>query len=260
MEVHAHSHTARKKWTHYLWEFLMLFLAVFCGFLAENIREHFVEKERAKEYAGSLVHDLEKDTAMIRVDIKQMKAVSSWIDSVANFLKDKKINDLNNRLLYYYTEFECGYRPYTWSRATLDQIKNSGSLRYFSNDSVIIRISAYDAFTKHMDEDYHGDEARNDKVSAKRNNIVDLNYPFELPEIWVANRDSLLTTALEKAKENNLPDLQLLTNNINEIKSLVNDYLIIKGNFKVRSEHELPRLIADAAQLISLLKKEYHLK
>ena len=29
MEVHAHTHTARKKWTHYFWEFLMLFLAVF---------------------------------------------------------------------------------------------------------------------------------------------------------------------------------------------------------------------------------------
>ena len=28
MEVHAHSDTARKKWTHYYWEFLLLFLAV----------------------------------------------------------------------------------------------------------------------------------------------------------------------------------------------------------------------------------------
>jgi len=43
MEVHAHTHTARKKWTHYFWEFLMLFLAVFCGFLAENQREHMIE-------------------------------------------------------------------------------------------------------------------------------------------------------------------------------------------------------------------------
>jgi hypothetical protein len=25
MEVHHHSHTARKKWTHYFWEFIMLF-------------------------------------------------------------------------------------------------------------------------------------------------------------------------------------------------------------------------------------------
>jgi len=27
MEVHAHTHTPRKKWTHYFWEFFMLFLA-----------------------------------------------------------------------------------------------------------------------------------------------------------------------------------------------------------------------------------------
>src|SRR5438046_2203386 len=58
MEVHTHSHTVRKKWTHYLWEFLMLFLAVFCGFLAENQREHIVEKKRAKQYAVFLYGDL----------------------------------------------------------------------------------------------------------------------------------------------------------------------------------------------------------
>ena len=45
MEVHTHTHTARKKGTHYLWEFLMLFLAVFAGFLAENQREHIVEHQ-----------------------------------------------------------------------------------------------------------------------------------------------------------------------------------------------------------------------
>ena len=39
MEVHAHSHTARIKWTHYFCEFLMLFIAVFCGFLAEKKRK-----------------------------------------------------------------------------------------------------------------------------------------------------------------------------------------------------------------------------
>jgi hypothetical protein len=53
MEVHHHAHTARKKWTHYFWEFLMLFLAVFCGFMAENIREHKIEQHRAKEFARS---------------------------------------------------------------------------------------------------------------------------------------------------------------------------------------------------------------
>ncbi|HEY5969946.1 MAG TPA: hypothetical protein VIU35_18315, partial [Chitinophagaceae bacterium] len=65
MEVHAHSHTARKKWTHYFWEFLMLFLAVFCGFLAENQREHMIEHSREKVYMTSLVEDLQKDTSWL---------------------------------------------------------------------------------------------------------------------------------------------------------------------------------------------------
>src|SRR6187431_3838276 len=65
MEVHAHSHTERKKWTHYLWEFLMLFLAVFCGFLAENQREHYIEHQREKQYMRSLLEDLQTDTATI---------------------------------------------------------------------------------------------------------------------------------------------------------------------------------------------------
>src|SRR5215210_6733179 len=46
MDVHHHTHTPRKKWTHYLFEFFMLFLAVFCGFIAENFREHIVENGR----------------------------------------------------------------------------------------------------------------------------------------------------------------------------------------------------------------------
>ena len=35
---------------HYLFEFLMLFLAVFCGFLAENYRETLVNKEKEHHY------------------------------------------------------------------------------------------------------------------------------------------------------------------------------------------------------------------
>jgi len=88
MEVHHHSSPAtggthpegsghRKKWIHYLWEFLMLFLAVFCGFLAENLREHTLEKKREKQYIASLVQDVELDISslnkgmyFIKVNIK----------------------------------------------------------------------------------------------------------------------------------------------------------------------------------------------
>ena len=37
MEVHHHAHHdhGKKTWKSYFWEFFMLFLAVFCGFMAE---------------------------------------------------------------------------------------------------------------------------------------------------------------------------------------------------------------------------------
>src|ERR1044071_6020954 len=59
MEVHKHPHhvTHKKKWGEYLLEFLMLFLAVFLGFVAENIREHNVEREREKELAISFYNE-----------------------------------------------------------------------------------------------------------------------------------------------------------------------------------------------------------
>ena len=73
MEVHAHSYTPRKKWTHYLWEFLMLFLAVFCGFLAEYQLEHVIENQREKKYMQTLITDLVADTAILNRESSEKK-------------------------------------------------------------------------------------------------------------------------------------------------------------------------------------------
>ena len=55
MEVHHHAHDPaaphhQKNWKSYFWEFLMLFLAVFCGFLAEYQLEHKIERDREKKF------------------------------------------------------------------------------------------------------------------------------------------------------------------------------------------------------------------
>src|SRR5213075_3070010 len=87
MEVHTHSHTERKKWTHYLWEFLMLFLAVFCGFLAENQREQIVEYKRERQYIISLVEDLKSDTVSLPLWINLIKQLNRSEDSLMVALK-----------------------------------------------------------------------------------------------------------------------------------------------------------------------------
>ncbi len=65
MEVHHHSHSShgKKSWKSYFWEFLMLFLAVFCGFLAEYQLEHKIENDRGKQYTYSFYEDLLTDSS-----------------------------------------------------------------------------------------------------------------------------------------------------------------------------------------------------
>jgi hypothetical protein len=90
MEVHKHPHhiTHKKKWGEYLLEFLMLFLAVFLGFIAENFRERAVEGKKEKEYIKSIVEDLKTDSTNLNFIIyRYMPAVNSWIDSSVSLLE-----------------------------------------------------------------------------------------------------------------------------------------------------------------------------
>ena len=101
MEVHAHTHSERKKWTHYFWEFLMLFLAVTLGFFVENQREHMVEHQREKKFIKSLVSDLEADTARLSDILQQRQHRAVMLDSFV-LLLNLPDAAAYGRWLYYY--------------------------------------------------------------------------------------------------------------------------------------------------------------
>jgi hypothetical protein len=141
MEVHAHTHTARKKWTHYLWEFLMLFLAVFCGFLAENQREHYIEHQRAKEYAKQMYDDLKKDTLQLNWVISAIEKQVKGFDTVnALFGQSKPVS--NARLIKAILPWRATY-GLSITSTTFNQMKSSGSIRYFQNTELIKKITDY---------------------------------------------------------------------------------------------------------------------
>jgi hypothetical protein len=259
MEVHHHPDLThkRKHLREYLLEFLMIFLAVTMGFFAESLREHLAEHARAREYARSLIHDLAMDTVMVNETIVYIDHSMKYIDNFAAFMKGKQLQQLRNIDIYSQTALRDGYRPYTWNRASLEQIKNTGSLRYFTNDSLLNRISAYDAFTRHMDEDYSGDQQRADKAAEKRCELVNLNYPEAFQALIRSKKDSLMTTAYYQQLAQSGP--VLLTSNLNDLYTLVNQKLAIKSALSVRSTEELPRLIRDGTKLIAMLKIEYGL-
>ena len=86
MEVHAHSHTPRKKWTHYFWEFLMLFLAVSLGFYAENLREGMIHKEQVKTNMHSLLSDLQSDVRVFDSVSDRIQYSYTMADSLIELL------------------------------------------------------------------------------------------------------------------------------------------------------------------------------
>ena len=86
MEVHHHSHTARKKWTHYLWEFLMLFLAVTLGFFVENQREHYIENQREKKYIQSFYEDLTADEYDLQSNINFLRGQMLQADTLQKLM------------------------------------------------------------------------------------------------------------------------------------------------------------------------------
>jgi hypothetical protein len=146
MEVHSHTHTAsggtRKKWTHYFWEFLMLFLAVFCGFLAENQREHYIENLRAKELIIPLLEDIREDTSALNTLIELRERQTKVLDTIRNIMRGEDWKQ-GSRKLYSLFRIYIRRQEFQNRNTTIDQLKNSGYLRYYKDQKLVSLIQQY---------------------------------------------------------------------------------------------------------------------
>src|SRR5215510_2786306 len=143
MEVHAHTHTARKKWTHYFWEFLMLFLAVFCGFLAEYQLEHTIENQREKNYIRSLLAETKQDIIEYDSLLKRIDFIDPIADSLHNnVVLAAKYN--YNFLAKWNSPFNSISLHYYPTLTTIQQLKYSGNLRLIKDQQLQQQIILYE--------------------------------------------------------------------------------------------------------------------
>jgi hypothetical protein len=170
MEVHAHSHTARKKWTHYFWEFIMLFLAVFCGFLAEYQLEHKIEKDREKQFIKSLVADLQDDEKILSTMTTSEQFGIASLDTLMNLLNSPSLAKQNGDQLYYVGRIGPRYIPFANNSRTFDQLKFSGGFRLIRYPEVSNKImDYYNQFSLlRLLEDNYNQEFDNFKTSAAK--------------------------------------------------------------------------------------------
>lgn len=246
MEVHAHTHTPRKKWTHYFWEFLMLFLAVFCGFLAENQREHMIEHQREKKFIRSLISDLSADTTRLGIIIDLRNKRSVMLDSFIVLL-NKPNAEVYGRTIYYFNSYATRGVAFRFTPAdgTLQQLKNGGNLRLIQKSAVSDSIIAYDV----VNRGYVWGNLDEEEIMDTYRNIAETVF------------DGRVLNAMRDEDNNvSMPDYDPPFRKTEDAVFRLNYRLHMLSIYNKTLRHQARKLKENAAQLILQLRKEYKLK
>ena len=251
MEVHAHTHTPRKKWTHYFWEFLMLFLAVFAGFLAENQREHMVEHQREKKFAVSLYEDLKKDTVDLNHDIPNWESLLKNLDTVRAEI-EKPIPTRNALLLYKNAALMRGYDNFEYHDRTIEQLKNGGNFRLIRKTAISDSLIDYDATIKSRLRDQ---EMQSNVIYQAINFLQDKLFNTKFYGTNTGVNEGPIDSAFKVSPEIFTP--------LKEKEAELFQYYNHLQYYKLMTRYRLSTsktLLRKATNLIELIKKEYHLK
>ncbi len=245
MEVHHHPHSEGKRFKHYLFEFFMLFLAVFCGFWAENWREQIIEHHREKQYMVSLVRDVEMDIQSLKEASATRKTYITYFDSLVLLLKQKNKKSMND--IYFYARFLFRTTQFNYHDRTISQLKSSGGLRLIRSKQVADSITIYDneIVKRMLFQQEFEQQLRNEMLA---------NHAGKIFNAYVWNE--MVNENAEISKPAGYPDL------ITDNSTLINDFILqvvsLKTTYRVTNNF-IEKSIHSAENLIAFLKKEYQL-
>jgi len=246
MEVHHHGHVHhQKKWKEYLFQFLMLFLAVFCGFLAEYQLEHKIEKDRAKVYAANFYQELKKDTSALNELIEGVSIVNGKLDSFCLYSREKIKRKATNGMLYYYSSWTTMISFFSSNNTTIDQLKGSGNLRLMDNE-VTQKIGEYSKKISQLENEYQLTKSEFGKIE----------------ELYFKIFDGYLIVLHEKLSRDSVFKLNLSL--INEDPKLMKEFTgWLKFEIEIFKKQDIKHyrpLKKVAEELLVLLKRKYHLE
>ena len=246
MEVHHHTHKPKteKHFKHYLFEFLMLFLAISAGFLVENLREHYVENKREKVFINSYVEDLKQDTAKINANIKLRSAKTLIIDSLIKVLNIPNPNDYG-AAAYYFGRRTTRSTLYQVNDRTIKQLKNAGGLRLIRSQKASDAIMTYDQANDYIVY-----------LQAREFDELYIMYPL-LAKLYDAN---VLETMIHGMEINRPPgNPALRTTDKNTLLDLTY-YLHQYKTTSIVIITRLQSLLKSATETIQFLQKEYRVE
>jgi len=239
-------------------EMILVILGILIALQINNWNEERIEQRQIANYAHGLIRDLEGDLTMAAVIRSEINVLINKIDTLAGYVENRPVEEMHNIDLFYLMRAPF-YRPYAWNRTALEQIKNSGALRQMKNQELAAKISAYEAFTLHLEGDYQSDRAIGIRAIELAGTAVDMNYP-NVHQVFPVKSVSTFSFPESDFHETfRDTNLSLLTDDGRTIQTVVNQYLILGSYYGIRprAEVEMGKLENDTIELITLLKEEY---
>ena len=250
MEVHHHPDLKHKKknFREYFLEFLMIFLAVSMGFVAENLREHISDRSKEKEYIESMMQDLRSDTVRVNHAIRGTTRQMYGMDTL-EMLLTPDVNSNDSNIFICYRQAGSLYNEHTmiFSSRTITQLFSSGNMRLIKNQSVSDSISAYYAAIRDVD----AQKAYYIQYFQKCLIIAQDIYSFDSFHSRF-NGGQLVFPPLVYGKyhiaNTNPADLAKFKSTIDLTKAIINSY-----------QDDIRNLKAQAVSLLKFLKEKYDL-
>ena len=140
MHIHPPHKSGSDLKEHFI-HFLMLFLAVLLGAVAENFRENFIEKNKEREYLTSLVFDISQDTTRLDTCIKSRFEKKSNASKLISILSQPSIT--NTKDIYYLTRLMTRVESFQGVDGTINQLQFSGGFNVIENKKIIKLINDY---------------------------------------------------------------------------------------------------------------------
>jgi hypothetical protein len=252
MEVHKHPHhvTHKKKFGEYLLECFMLFLAVFLGFVAENIRENISKHETERHLMEMMVEDLKSDNVKLDSAIIANQTISDKMDSMRGLVYaaiHARLPDSSIKKMYYFFRFySLNVRRYLGTPRSLNMFNKNDAFTSLRKQNVADSIGEY--FDLEARSQTQWDAFRTYQFSAY--DVGEIIFNTELLENNVRREGEnsfMLSTQKFELVTSDKKTLLLYANKLYVAAGVYAGYISRLKLLKLR-----------AASLISLIKKEYH--
>jgi hypothetical protein len=238
-----HSKKARKN-KEYLFEFLIIFVAITGSYFAENLREHFVDRHKEKVYMESMLQDLKSDSANLAKVVDLNREQIKGLDSLLNLMKNKLGSNEVKQFYNLDLKYALNYNSFNPINRTVSQLMSTGGLGLIKTKSVSDGIVGYDNAKNSMLKQAELLETRFIKIIDQQTEIIDL----------VSIMKSRQESAGLQVKENPV----LLKTDKKTMHAYYFSITVFKGSINVYTERT-DELLKQANLLIQLIKKEYNL-